>query len=99
MPAFTDRLNIPIPALGEDPWRSTYVDAFLLVDEILGRIQQAGGLTFVRRWQSSGGWPSRGDVPAGSSVIWVKPAPHVSNPSTGGTGMQTGTDLVVVAVE
>jgi len=54
MPAFTDRLNIPIPALGEDPWRSLYVDAFQMVDEILGRIHQAGGLTFVRRWQSSG---------------------------------------------
>jgi len=99
MPQFTDRLAIPIPALGEIEWRGTYVEAFQMLDDLLGTIVKGGGLTFMRRWTSSGGWPSRGELPPGSTVIWVKPASHVSNPSTGGTGMQTGTDLVVVAVE
>jgi len=96
MPEFTDRLEIPIPALGEEDWRGTYVEAFVLLDDLVGRITQAGGLTFVRRYTGSE-WPSRGELPVGSSVVWVKPSPGDPDPPTGGAGLLVDTDLVVVA--
>ena len=97
MPNYTDRLELPIPALGEQEWRSIYVDAFEMIDDLLGMIGQAGGLTFIRRYDD--GWPDRGELPSGSSVIWVKPTSATPNPSTGGTGLQEGYDLVVIAVD
>lgn len=95
MAEYTDRLEFPIPDLGATEWRGLYVEAWEIVDEALGRILQAGGLTFVRRYD--GGWPERGEVPDGSSVMWVKVAPTDPDPPVGGTGLQTSFDLLVIA--
>jgi len=95
MPEFTDRLAIPIPPLGATDWRGDYVAAFQIIDNVLGRIVDAGGVAFVRRYDGS--WPARGDLPEGASVIWVKPDPQVPDPSIGGTGLLEDFDLVVVA--
>jgi len=97
MPEFTERLEIPIPALGDTDWRGDYVQAFQIVDELLGQMKDAGGLTFVRRWDGS--WPARGDLPDGVSVLWVKPSPETPDPQIGGTGLLEDFDLVVVATQ
>jgi hypothetical protein len=56
-------------------------------------VHQTDSIVYVRRY-SSGVWPVRGNVPAGSSVEWLGP----SAPPIDGTYAMAGVDTYLVTV-